>query len=333
MPPAYTFNFKFLALKGTKIKPELWMPVSPSTVHQPERNHFFSVIARLRAGASVESAQAEMIDIAGRLEQARPGTNRGWGVGVEALDDTQRGEYRLPLLTLFAGVGVVLLIACINIVNLLLAHNSSRKNEMAVRASLGATRWQITTQLLAESVWLCGSGSLFGLILAFGAIRLINNFRLEFDFDWPVISIDSTVLVFTLFVAALTAVIFGLLPAMRIPNVSSALKESVRTETTGKGRVRLDSILEGTSVRSQDLLPRKWRRGRSGFQPDRSGWKPDLPVLPLLSSDLRTVFGPTHAEREEQARFWASGASLLFPFRELTFSQLFTQGSQTAASG
>ncbi len=242
MPPAYTFNFKFLALKGIKIKPEVWTPVSPSTVHQPDRNHFFSVIARLRAGVSVENAQAEMTDIAGRLEQARP-QNRGWRVVVEPLKDTQRGEYRLPLLTLFAGVSVVLLIACINIVNLLLAHNSSRQSEMAVRASLGATRWQITTQLLAESVWLCGSGSLLGLILAFGAVRLINNFRLEFDFDWPVISIDSTVLVFTLSVAALTAAIFGLLPAMRTPNMGSGLKEAVRTGTAGKGRARFASIL------------------------------------------------------------------------------------------
>lgn len=243
MPPAYNFNFKFLALKGTKIKPVLWIPVSPSTVHNPESNHFFSVIARLRAGASVESAQAEMIDIARRLEQARPGTNRGWGVVVEALNDTQRGQYRLPLLTLFAGVGVVLLIACINIVNLLLAHNSSRQSEMAVRASLGATRWQIATQLLAESVWLCGLGSFLGLLLAFGAVRLINNFRLEFDFDWPVISIDSTVLVFTLSVAALTAVVFGLLPGMRTPNIGSELKESVRTGTAGKGQARLASVL------------------------------------------------------------------------------------------
>ena len=230
---------------------DLWMPVSLWTYDMLYRGFpSTNVIARLEAGVTLEQARANMATIAGQLEQQYPKTNTGVGVRVVSLHEDVVKDTRPALLVLLGAVGFVLLLACFNITNLLLARAAARHREVAIRTALGASRLRIIRQLITESVLLAMMGGVFGLLLAFWGVHFLirilpkNMPRIE------EVSVDGRVLGFTLFCSVLTGVVFGLAPALQSSkiNLAVALKEGTRNVTPGKGRNRLSSVLVATEV-------------------------------------------------------------------------------------
>ena len=206
-------------------------------------------IGHLATGVSLAQAQGEMSAIAARLAQQYPKTNTGRAANVMPLMDSEVGQARAPLLILLAAVGLVLLIACANISNLLLARAETRRRESAIRAALGATRRRLIRQWLVESMLLgLGSGCL-GILLAFLCLKL-QVIRIPAEFarmipGWSKIGMNIPVLIFTLAASLGTGLIFGLLPALgasRI-NLSSALKEGAPSGGHGRRRGWLRNAL------------------------------------------------------------------------------------------
>jgi putative ABC transport system permease protein len=207
--------------------------------------HFFRVIARLKPGASITQAQAAMDVITAGLANQYPDTNKYSGVQLESEREKLTGAIRPALLMLMAAVGLVLLIACVNVANLLLARATTRGREIAIRAALGAGRIRVVRQLLTESLLLAGLAGIFGvLIAAWGSALLV---RLSPQ-DLPraaEIHTDGWVLAFTVGISLLTGLVFGLAPAIQITrsNLVDALKESSLRTTAGSHRHHLRSWL------------------------------------------------------------------------------------------
>jgi len=224
---------------------DIWLPVGlyaddlTSHIH-----HEFSVIARLKSGVSVAEAQAEMATLNRQQEAAFPDTHKNWGVLVKPLEDPSAAKLRTSLLVLFCAVGLVLLIACANIVNLLLARNATRQKEIALRIALGATRSRLMGQLLAESVVLSLLGGAFGVFLASVGLQVLKAFAPTELSPVKETSLNAWVLAFTLVVCFLTGILCGLAPALQIikRDLHGVLKEGGRTAGAGGGH-RIRSIL------------------------------------------------------------------------------------------
>lgn len=202
---------------------------------------YLDVIARLKSQVTLAAAQTEMAGIQSALNRQYP-ENRPKGISLVLEADAVVGEMRRGLFILLGAVGLVLLIACVNLLNLLLARATVRNREISVRTALGATRWMIVRQLLTESMMLAIAGAAVGLGLAMWGIKLLTALA---PGDLPRITesgLNLEVLVFTAFVAALTSVLFGLVPALRAtkPELAASLKEGGRsgTETLTRGRLR-----------------------------------------------------------------------------------------------
>lgn len=202
---------------------------------------YLDVIARLRPQVTMVTAQTEMATIQSALNRQYP-ENRPKGISLVPEADAVVGEMRRGLFILLGAVGLVLLIACANLLNLLLARATVRSKEISVRTALGAKRWMIIRQLLAESMLLAFAGAAAGLGLAIWGIKLLTALA---PGDLPRITesgINPQVLVFTALVAVLTTVLFGLVPALRAakPELTASLKEGGRsgTETLKRGRLR-----------------------------------------------------------------------------------------------
>jgi predicted permease len=228
------------SLFGTVRQYDLWMPLAIPPGELRHDNPSLIVFARLKQRVSLEQGQAEMSAIAGRLARDYPVTNQGVDVRVVRMhDDLARG--RGPaMLILLAAVAFVLLIACANVANLLLARAAGRQREIAIRATLGAGRRRLVRQLLTESALLSLLGGALGVLLAFGALRLIRSLLPPAGgygeiphSEW--IGLNGPVLVFALLVALLTGVIFGLAPAFQVSraDLSESLKEGGRGSTRG----------------------------------------------------------------------------------------------------
>ena len=210
---------------------ELWVPLGLDTTMFTRTDHGLGSIARLKDGVSLPQAQAEMDVIARRIEEQNPVTNEGLGVSVSNLHAVLAGDYRKALLILLGVVGFVLLVACANVANLMLARTSARQKEFAVRAALGASRWRIIRQTLTESVVISVLGAGLGLLLAVWGVKLLLALipvKLPF---WMNFNLDLRVLAFTSGVSLLTALIFGTMPAVfgtRI-DLNHTLKEGGRS--------------------------------------------------------------------------------------------------------
>jgi len=217
MPP----GFKFPEVS------DLWAPLGLSTKTFTRTDHGLRSIARLKDGVTFAQAQAEMNNIAARIEQQNPVTNEGLGVSVTSLHQNLAGDYRQALLILLGVVGCVLLVACVNVANLMLARATARRKEVALRTALGARRWRVVQQLLIESLLLAGAGGALGLLLSAWALRLLLKLipvKLPF---WMNFGLDFRVLAFTAAVTVLTGLIFGLVPALQTSRVdlNDALKD------------------------------------------------------------------------------------------------------------
>jgi putative ABC transport system permease protein len=216
---------------------ELWTPLALTTKEFTRTDHGLNAIARLKDGVTIEQAQAEMNNIAARIEQQNPVTNEGLGVSVVSLHKRLAGDYREGLLILLGVVGCVLLVACVNVANLMLARASARQKELALRAALGASRWRVIRQLMLESLILATIGGLLGLALSKGALHLLlQAIPIKLPF-WMNFGLDLRVLAFTAGVTLLTGFIFGVVPALQSSRVdlNDTLKEGGRGSLTSSG--------------------------------------------------------------------------------------------------
>jgi len=213
--------------------------VIPKAIAPDEANqrsaHWLQVIGRLKPGVTVAQAQSEMNALAARLKPLYPAFKKDWGVTIVPMHEQITGNVKPTLLVLAGAVGFVLLIACANVANLLLAKASARQKEMAIRAALGASRWRVIRQLLVESVLLSLLGALLGLLLTFWSVGTLTSITAVSLPRAQDVGLDLRVLGFALLVSLVAGVAFGLVPALQPsrPDLNDMLKEGARTSGTG----------------------------------------------------------------------------------------------------
>ena len=236
---------------------QVWVPMAFSSEEAANRgSHYLEVIARMKPGVTLAKAQAEMDTIAARLAKQYPDVNARRGAVVRPLHEEIVGNIKPALLILLGAVTFVLLIACANVANLLLARAAVRQKEIALRLALGANRARLSRQLLVESVMLSLFGAAVGLGLAYYGLSILTRF-IPPDVAYPdAITIDAKVLLFTLLVAVATGLVFGLVPAAQASHFSlnETLKEGGRDAAAGVSGKRLRSSLVIVEVATSFIL-------------------------------------------------------------------------------
>jgi len=235
------------------VEEDVYMPTSQCPTRSSEqfmanRNaRMMSVFGRLKPGVPVAQAQADLSTLAANLQQQYPDSypaNRGYGAKVSPLQEELTRRAKPTLLILLGTAGLVLLIACANVANLTLARLMRREREMAIRAAMGAGRWRLIRQLLTESTLLSLAGGILGLLLAAGGLRLLVTFAARFTPRAGEIRIDGLVLLFTLLVAVITGLVFGLVPVFSSDQaLSGALKEGGGRTSASASRQRIRNLL------------------------------------------------------------------------------------------
>lgn len=276
MPPTFRYPDKV----------EIWTPLGlPASASSNWKDRYLRVIARLAPGVSVEQAQAQMSLLAQRLAKEHPGTNTGEGVRLQPLRQVIAGDIRLPLLILLGTVGFVLLIACANVANLLLARSASRGHEIAVRTAVGASRMRLVRQMCTEHALLSILGGAAGLALAWWGRQFLlalfpNNIANLSIPAVETIPIDARVLSFALAATLATTIFFGLVPLLRSSewDVNRMLKEFSRGGSAmgserrfRNGLIVAEIALSFTLLIGAGLLIRSFvvlTRQDLGFRPD-----------------------------------------------------------------
>jgi putative ABC transport system permease protein len=230
-------------------KQDLWVPLGLDRMKPQDRgSHYLTVTARLKPGVTLAQASAEMDRLAAQLERENPNNylaGSGWGMFVVPLKEQMVGRIRPALLVLLGAVGFVLLIACVNVANLLLTRASAREKELSIRAAMGAGRARIVRQLLTESMVYAVLGGAFGLFLAYWGVYALRAFVPDNIPRMGEVCVDPLVLGFTLGISLLTGCIFGLAPAWQVGrvNLQGTLKETGQSTSAARGTRRLRGVL------------------------------------------------------------------------------------------
>ncbi|MCX6593515.1 MAG: ABC transporter permease [Acidobacteria bacterium] len=243
MPPGFRFPGKT----------DIWTPHNEPLETASRTAHNWAVVGRLKPGMALTQAQSQITGIAQQLAREYPKDNSRKLAAVTLLQERMVGDTRSTLLMLFGAVGLVMLIACANVANLLLARASARTREMAVRSALGASRWRLIRQTLVECAALAAPAALLGLTFAYGALQALA-FVVPPDFPrLDEVRLDPVAVAFTVMLALLSTLIFGLLPAFRSAqvDVNEALKQTGGRGTT---RARLPGLLVVTEVALATML-------------------------------------------------------------------------------
>jgi predicted permease len=286
---------------------DLWLPVGQyqddltGHIHHP-----YSVLARLKPGITLAQASAELAGLNHQEEEAFPDTHKNWGIAIQHVQDPAAAKLRVALFVLFAAVGLVLLIACANIVNLLLARNAARQKEIALRIALGASRSRLIAQLLTESVLLSVLGGIAGILLVGAGLGALNALVPPELAIVKSVGLNAQVLAFTLAVCFLAGIVCGLAPAIQTlgQDIHAVLKEGGRASANSSGN-NLRSALVVSQIAlaliplvGAGLLIRSFHRLLSvdpGFRPDHilamEVQQPAIPLVELnkLSNDQQTA--------------------------------------------
>jgi putative ABC transport system permease protein len=225
---------------------ELWAPFVADAQAQQRGNRFIRGVGRLVDGATPEQGTAELNAVSTRLEQTYPATNTGWRASSQSIQRAMTGKATAILYTFLGAVGFVLLIACANVANLLLARASGRAREVAVRKALGASSWTLTRQLLTESIVLALAGAVIAVLLSLWEIRLLKAVMPVPLPPWLSIEVSSRALAFTIALAIVTGVIAGIVPALRL--AGGSVRESLATGVRGSGSARRSRVQRGLVV-------------------------------------------------------------------------------------
>ena len=230
---------------------QYWTPMGWTDKQRAVRGeHHYLAIARLKTNIAIPQAQAEMTAISTRLAEQYPEDDKGWGAAVVPLREELVSDVRPALLVLLGAVAFVLLIACANVANLVLAKTFGRRKEIAIRVALGAAGSRVVQQILAETLLLSLAGGALGLLLAKLGMALTLKFLSDNLPKSTEVSLDTSVLAFTVFISIVTGVIAGLLPAIRMTktNVNDALKQGLGKTDSDSGGRRTRSLLVVSEV-------------------------------------------------------------------------------------
>ena len=294
---------------------QLWVPLDMDAKGLGSRgNHSLSAIGRLKPGVAFQTALADLKLIAQRLEQTYPDSNDKVGATALLLHDDLVGDSRGSLLMMLSAVGLVLLIACANVANLLLSRATARQKEMAVRSALGAARARLLRQLLTESLLLSLLGGALGVLAAWGIIALFSRAKVTGIPQFSIIQLNGEVLAFTFALAVATGVLFGIVPALRTSRpdlheelkggAGSAISPGRRRRSTSHALVAAEMALSLLLLVSAGLLLKDFARLRNldiGVRPE-GVWTAAVRLPETSYKTARQKFAFSQALLEKSAR-------------------------------
>ncbi len=260
MPPRFAFprgGSEMHAGLGFAVEPDAWVPLAlPLDQRQDRGSRFSVVIGRLKAGVGLAEASQELGALCGRYAQQYPDSDQGWGVKLVPVREQISGGLRPALLMLWAAVGLVLLIACANVANLLLARAAARDKEIALRTAIGAGQKRLLAQLLTETGLLAVLGGGLGIALAWGLLRACRALVPPGTAGGASFALDGRALAFTAGLCFLAVVLAGLVPAFQAsrPNLAGALREGTRAGSGSLASQRLRSTLVVAEIALAVLL-------------------------------------------------------------------------------